>query len=113
MDLTSPYVEQRKSYRKAFIRKDRDYIPFRRNQDALEGKIVNIINKLVHGKTCCKDIAHLTEKMGKLSTKELLSRHIVSGFAVITRIIIETSESKTDCYDESIIARVKEANLKI
>lgn len=94
-------MEHRKSYRRAFVRKDQGYVPYRRSQDALEGKIVGIINKLVHRKSCYKELSHLADKMSKLTTKEMMNKYIVSGFSVIIKLI--TSEGLNELYEESLI----------
>ena len=74
---------------------------------------MNIINKLVNGKVCVKEIFHLTEKMGRLSPKELLNKYIISGFSVITKLVMEAKEKDKESFDETLITKIKETNLTV
>jgi hypothetical protein len=92
LELESPYGDQRKNYRKVFIKKEKNYISFRRNQDNLEGKIVNVINKMINGKNCAKDILHIVDKMGRLSGREMMSKYIVGGYETIVKLVLDENE---------------------
>ena len=59
----------------------------------LEGKIVNVINKMINGKGCVKEILHVVERMGRLGWKEMSNRYIVSGFETIVKLVIEKNEN--------------------
>ena len=69
-------------------------MPYRKCHDALEGRIVTIMNKIDGGKNCLKDFESLVEKIGRISSKDLLNRFVVSGI----KIIIAIALSK-DIYD--------------
>lgn len=83
----SPYSEFRKSYRKQHKREIVS-VPYRKCHDALEGRIVTIMNKIEGGKNCLKDFESLVEKLGRISTKDLLNRFVVSGIKIIIAIAL-------------------------
>lgn len=83
----SPYSEFRKSYRKQHKREIVS-VPYRKCHDALEGRIVTIMNKIEGGKNCLKDFESLVEKMGRISAKDLLNRFVVSGIKVVIAIAL-------------------------
>lgn len=83
--FNSPYTEFRKSYRKVHKREIVS-IPYRKCHDALEGRIVAILNKLENGKNCLRDFDGLVEKMNKITSKDLKNRYIVSGIKTIISV---------------------------
>lgn len=60
--------------------------PYRKCHDALQGRIVSILNKLQNGKNCLRDFDGLIQKMNKISNKDLLNRFIISGIKAIINI---------------------------
>jgi hypothetical protein len=86
--FTSPYSEMRKSYRKLHKREIVS-IPYRKCHDALEGRIVTILNKLENGKNCLRDFEGLIEKMGRIASKDLRNRFIISGIRTILAVSLE------------------------
>lgn len=83
----SPYSEFRKSYRKQHKREIVS-VPYRKCHDALEGRIVTIMNKIEGGKNCLKDFESLVEKLGRISAKDLLNRFVISGVKIVIAVAL-------------------------
>ncbi len=58
---------------------------------------------MLYGKTCSKEISHVTERMGKLNAKEILNKKIISGFSVIFSLASERAKD----YDKELLSRMK------
>jgi hypothetical protein len=61
-------------------------VPYRKCHDALEGRIVAIMNKMVGGRNCQKDFEGLVEKMARITQKDMRNRFIVGGIRSIVTL---------------------------
>ena len=90
------FGEVRKSYRKT-NRTDISAFSYRKCHDALEGRIVALLNRIVVGKAIQKDVEALADRLPKMSMKNLNNRYIVSGISFTLKLGRESSfiEEKT------------------
>lgn len=68
-------------------------IPYRKCQDALEGRVVSIINKMESNKNYQKEIECFVEKLPKISIKDCMNKHVVSGIIVILNLYRDSKAS--------------------
>lgn len=80
--MVSPYSEVRKSYRKVSKREILS-VPYRKCHDAMEGRIVTLINKIANGKNCAKDFENLAEKMARIGSRDMANRHVIAGIRTV------------------------------
>lgn len=64
-----------------------NFIPYRKCQSSLEERIVGVINKIVGGKECEKEVRSLVEKVKKVHVRELLNKFVISGICTIEKLV--------------------------
>lgn len=112
--MISPYSEIRKSYRK-MSKKEILSVPYRKCHDAMEGRIVTLMNKLGNGKNCAKDFENLIEKMGKISGRDMVNRYVIAGIRSVINMTEENNQLgiKLSFMEGRVVMRLKEEERKL
>lgn len=77
-------------------------MPFRKFQDSFEQKIVVLMNRIYQKKGNEKDIEMFTEKLQKMSLKELYNPYVISGVQTVLNLLERPSLSQvTVCISQS------------
>ena len=90
-------------------------VPYRKCHDAMEGRIVTLMNKLGNGKNCAKDFENLIEKMGKISGRDMVNRYVIAGIRSVINMTEENNQLgiKLSFMEGRVVMRLKEEERRL
>lgn len=90
-------------------------MPYRKCHDAMEGRIVTVINKITNGKNCAKDFENLVDKMAKITAKDMANRYVIAGIRTIISMTEEGNQLgiRLSFMEGRAILRLKEEERKL
>jgi hypothetical protein len=69
-------------------REGRGRIPLRKFEEvSLEGRIVDLLNKMKDGKDCKTELSRVVSKAGRIKPKDIMNRYVLSGLITASKII--------------------------
>jgi hypothetical protein len=83
-------------------------VPYRKCHDALEGRVVGILNKIVSGRNCQKDLEALADRLPRMARRDTHNRYIVAGIASV----IAMAKDRRIC-EPKTLGRLKEEHGKM